>query len=340
MTKSDAFSKFQAYMRLNNMSKDTQKQYRNWIERYFKFLAANHEIKDLPSCDKFNAFIDFIVNSDPQPSLSNQKQAFFSLLAFYRSMDQKLDGLHVPTGTRVQRTFNTLSEQQVSRLIDALPDEYKLMVRLMYGTGMRIDECLSLRIKDVDFQNGLIYIQEGKGDKPRRVDLPGSIADEMKTQIESARAVYEFDKRIGNEGVYIPHLLEKKNKSLAKSFEWFWLFPNPHYGRDRESGIKRRHHVYDFALQRAFREARKKARLPIYTTPHALRHAFATHYLKAVLRDMPQVPNLAGYVRDILRQKMGHVDANTTDIYIHLAMPKNKVLNYSPLDALSKDGGL
>lgn len=335
MKKKEALEKLDSAMRLDSKSIKTRKQYRNWLLRYLAFIEKNVSSLGASSKDKFQAFIYDLVNQTPEPSLSNKKQAYFAVLYFYRTvMGLKMDGVIPPTGRRDQKTFNVLSRVQIQKLIDALPEGERVIVRLLYGTGMRIDECLSIRIKDLDFEHLLIYVQGGKGDKARRVDFPPVLVSEIKKQVEYARGVYEHDVRKNRSGVYVPHLYEKKNPSLSRSWEWFWLFPHDAYGKDPESGVMRRHHIYDFGLQKSFQKARKKARLPIYTTPHILRHTYATHYLERVLRDLPPIPNIGGFARDLLRQKMGHVDAKTTDIYIHLAMPKNVVTNHSPVSDL------
>ncbi len=333
MKKPEALEKLDAAMRLQNKSRDTRKTYRGWVERYLLFVEETKP--QGKAADKLNSFISRLVSSDPQPALSTQKQAFFSVLYFYKHvLDANMDGANPPSGRRDQKTFNILSRDQIVKLIQTLPKEYKLIASLLYGTGMRIGECLALRIKDVDFEHGFLYVQEGKGDKARRVDLPPTLVSNLKAQVEYARHVYEFDQRTGMAGVYIPHLYAKKKPEAATSFEWFRLFPNPNYGKDPDSGVKRRHHVYTWDVQDAFQEARKAAKLPIYTTPHTLRHCYATHYLEKVLRDLPPVPNIGRFARDLLREKMGHVDANTTDVYIHLAMPKNVITNHSPLSEL------
>jgi len=339
MKRSEALQKFETAMRLENKSLATRKQYKGWVERYFNFIDKSPNIKPLPSKAKLQAFINHLVEQTPQPSYSNQKQAHFALQFFYKSvMGIKME-IDSPRGRRDQKTFNVLTRDQVRKLLSITPEEYKLIISLLYGTGMRIDECLSLRIKDIDFDHNLIYVQEGKGDKARRVDLPPSLIEELKYQVESSRSLHEYDQNCGKGGVYIPHLLAKKNPSLEKSVEWFWVFPNLNFGKDPESGKIMRHHVYIFSVQKAFRELRKSAKLPVYLTPHALRHAYATHYLESVLAELPSnIPNIGRFARDLLREKMGHVSAETTDIYIHLATPKHKIMDRSPLTDLISQG--
>lgn len=332
MKKTEALQKMKSAMMYASMSSDTQKQYISWVNKYLLFIEKGGFPKEATSKEKFFAFNDYLSSKNPQPSLSSRKQAYFAVLYFYKSVFGKdMSGIKPPTGKRVARTFNVLSKDQLKILFGNLSREDGLIARLLYGTGMRIGEGISLRIKDVDFDHKLIYVQEGKGDKPRRVDLPDVLVPALEDQIKRARSVYKYDKDHNMTGVFMPHLLDKKNPSLAHSFEWFWLFPNVSYGIDPETDIRRRHHVYDWSIQRSFKIAREKAGLPVYTTPHILRHCYATHYLQKVLVDLPKIPNVAEFARDLLRRKMGHVDAKTTDIYIHLAMPKNMVIDHSPL---------
>ena len=334
MKKSEALAKLDDAMRLENKSIETRKQYKYWAETYCTFIERS-TIKDLPSKQKFDEFILRMVRRNPQPSLSNQKQAFFAILYFYKNvLGLKMEGLKPPSGHRSQKIFNVLTRSQIQTLIDALPREYQLIAKLLYGTGIRIDECLSLRIKDIDFDHASIYVQEGKGDKARAVDLPDVLIKDLKSQVEQARSLYEFDKNNKQGGVYLPHGYGAKHPKAAHSFEWFWLFPNPNHGLDPDSGKRQRHHVYIFSIQKAFKAAREKTKLPIYTTPHILRHCYATHYLERVLKDLPPIPNIGKFARDLLQEKMGHVSAETTDIYIHLAMPKHTTIDHSPLTEL------
>lgn len=333
MKKSEALEKLRTAMRLENKSLDTQNQYVHWVSRYLDFVEKKH--RDGTSEEKFSAFIENLVNRNPQPSLSNQKQGYWAIKYFYTSvfgLDMK--NVRCPSGKRVQRLFSILTRDQIRSLIGSLPDEYKLIAKTLYGTGMRIGECLSLRVKDINFENELIYIQEGKGDKPREVDLPPMLVEAYRKQLDYAKHIHEYDRNNNANGVYISHLYTKKNPSAAKSWEWFWVFPNPNTGKDPLDGVERRHHVYDFSVQKAFREARKSAKLPIYTIPHILRHCHATHYLEEVLRGLPNIPNIEDFAYDLLRKKFGHIDRETTKRYVHLAMPKNTIVNYTPLSDL------
>jgi len=335
MKRSEAIKKLIEAMRLQTKSRKTQSQYLLWVNKYLDFIESREWGRGATSKEKFQAFVNTSSNKTPQASLSNRKQAYFAIKYFYREViGVDVDGVAPPTGKRDQKTFNILSRSQIQKLLDALPRTESLAAKLMYGTGMRINECVALRIKDIDFEHRLIYVQEGKGDKSRRVDLPGLLVTEIEKQIEISRRYYDLDQSTSKGGVFVPYMLDKKNQKLSQSWEWFWLFPHIRHGVDPETNIRRRHHIYDFTVQNAFKIARKKAKLPVYTTPHILRHCYATHYLEKVLADLPPIPNVGEFATDLLRRKMGHVDRKTTDIYIHLAMPKNPITDHSPISFL------
>ena len=208
----------------------------------------------------------------------------------------------------------------------------------MFGTGLRLDEAISLRVKDIRFDEGLIAVQEGKGDKSRLVDMPRTLVSDLKAQLVYARSQFDMDRSLNRLGVHMPAGLSVKYPAFATSREWYWAFPHWQEGQVPDEGVRRRFHVYDFDVQHAFRVTRRKLQLPEYATAHMLRHCYATFYLRNLLTKIKQrgldIPNIFDFCRDALRRKLGHVSPQTTDTYIHLAMERADISDASPLDLL------
>jgi integrase len=265
-----------------------------------------------------------------------------AVLYFYREfMGKEIGKINAVRAPNHQRIFNILTKEQLLRLFESLPaspSDYRLLARLMFGTGMRLDEAISLRVKDIRFDEKLIAVQEGKGDKSRLVDMPLTLIEDLKGQLAYARSQFDMDRSLNRPGVYLPGGLAVKYPAYATTWEWYWAFPHWKEGQDPDEGIKRRYHIYDFGVQNAFRNTRRKLQLPEYATAHMMRHCYATFYLRNLLTKIKQsgveLPNLYDFCRDALRKKLGHVSSQTTDTYIHLAMDRDDISDASPLDLL------
>ncbi len=193
------------------------------------------------------------------------------------------------------------------------------MARLLYGSGMRLMECVRLRIKDVDFERGTITIRSGKGDKDRVTMLPETLREELKAHIERLKSLQEHDRQANLPGVELPNAFAVKSPNAGISWAWQWVFPARSVSRDPRSGIVRRHHVLEDGLQRAMKQAVRCAEISKPASCHTLRHSFATHLLEAGT-DIRTVQNL-----------LGHSDVSTTMIYTHV-MQKPGLGVRSPLD--------
>jgi integron integrase len=216
-----------------------------------------------------------------------------------------------------------LTPDEVARLLAAVEgDAESLLARLLYGTGMRLAEGLALRVKDVDFDRGVIVVREGKGAKDRVVMLPQVLAPALRAQTARARSLWEQDRQAGRSGVFMPHALDTKYPRAGASWAWFWVFPAAKESTDPRTGVIRRHHLFEQRLQRAMKPAAARAGIHKPVSVHTLRHSFATHLLQA------------GTDIRTVQELLGHSDVSTTMIYTHV-LKMAAGTTRSPLDALA-----
>lgn len=207
-------------------------------------------------------------------------------------------------------------------MLMVMTGEEAVMAKLLYGCGLRVMECLRLRVKDVDVSGGKVEVRGGKGDKDRVLSLPKSVVGALEGQLARCRVIHEKDRADGVAGVHLPNAYEVKNPSAGTSWPWFWLFPSGSISADpRAEGLERRHHAHEARVSRALSAAVKAAGLEKKVTAHTLRHSFATHL---VLRGVD--------VRTV-QELLGHVDLRTTMIYVQLARAMRGEIS-SPLDDL------
>jgi integron integrase len=216
-----------------------------------------------------------------------------------------------------------LSQGEVDRLMAVLEGTVGLMVRLMYGTGLRLMECCRLRVKDVDFARGQIVIRGAKGDKDRVVMLPEQVRAGLEGHLRRVQVLFEADRRDGLPGVWLPGALADKYPNAAVEWSWQWVFPSRTLSLDPRSGLRRRHHVHENGLQKAVKEAARLAGIDKPVSCHTLRHSFATHLLEAGV-DIRTVQEL-----------LGHSRLDTTMIYTHV-MTRPGIGVQSPLDRLAE----
>ena len=195
----------------------------------------------------------------------------------------------------------------------------QLMARLIYGCGLRLQECMQLRIKDIDMEREAVTVRSGKGDKDRETVLPSSIKPELEAHLKEVKTLYDADRAAESPGVMLPGALERKYPNAGKEWAWFWVFPSRTNSTDPKTGILRRHHIYRGNLQKAVKLAGKRAEIPKRITVHTLRHSFATHLLEK------------GYDIRTIQDLLGHTDLRTTMVYTHV-VSKNRHGVVSPLD--------
>lgn len=283
----------------------TEEAYVYWIRWYIRFHSLRHPM-DMGATE-VKAFLSYLTNQR-SVSVSTHKQALCALLFLYKQVLETdfpwLDDIYRPN--RPPRLPTVLTEWEVSAVLAEMQGTHGLMARLLYGTGMRLMECMMLRVKDVDFARREIIIREGKGFKDRVTMLPLALAVPLKEQIALARTLYDADRAGSRPGVMLPDALERKYTKAAVQWGWFWVFPSDHESTDPRSRIVRRHHMYEQTLQRAIKRAATAAKLTKRVTTHTFRHSFATHLLES------------GYDIRTVQELLGHSDVSTTMIYLHV----------------------
>jgi len=271
---------------------------------------------------ELEAFLSWLAN-ERRVAVATHKQALSALLFLYL----QVLGLDLPWLNEIGRPKTrvrlpvVLTPDEVGRLLAALEPPQRLLAQLLYGTGMRIMEGTRLRVKDVDFERQALVVREGKGSKDRVVMLPVSLAPALREQLAHARRLWAGDRAAGCAGVHLPDALDRKYPRAGCSWSWFWVFPQAQRSIDPRSGVERRHHVHEQALQRGFKRAVEHTGVAKLATPHTLRHSFATHLLQN------------GYDIRTVQELLGHSDVSTTMIYTHVLKLGGGAVR-SPLDSL------
>jgi len=304
-------------IRLKQLSYQTEKTYLQWFRRFREFTQG-----DKPTADVLRSFLSHLA-VDKRVSAATQKQAFNALLFVFRSvLHIDIRGLDDVVPSRKPRRLPVvLSETEVSAIMKNLDGAYLLMAKILYGAGLRLSECMSLRIKDIDFERGIITVRSGKGEKDRQTVLPSRLVEEMRQQMESARRYFDNDRKRGIAGVILPKALERKYPHAGREWQWFWLFPARKLSVDPMTNVSRRYHIFPSSLQKAFRTAVRASPVVKHATVHTLRHSFATSLVEH------------GYDIRTIQELLGHANVSTTMIYTHVAT-RNKIGVISPVDRL------
>jgi integron integrase len=292
-------------MRLRHYSLRTEEAYVGWIRRYILFHGKRHP-RELDEKHVSEFLSSLAING--HVAASTQNQALNALLFLYKEVLQReLD--FVGNALRVKRAPKVpvvLSPSEVRGILAQLQGQYRLMAQLLYGSGLRLLECVRLRVKDVDLHYLHITVRDPKGGRERKTMLPVSLAAPLREHLHRVKARHEQDLAEGFGSVYLPTALERKIPSASREWPWQYVFPAERRSIDPRSGIERRHHVNEKNLQNAVKAAVHKSQVPKRASCHTLRHSFATHLLEN------------GYDIRTVQELLGHKDVSTTMIYTHV----------------------
>lgn len=309
-----------AQIRCAHYSLSTERSYRHWVRAFIHFHAMRHP-REMGGVE-VAAFLTHLA-SVQRASESTHRQALSALLFLYRKvLGQELPWMQTIGRPRVPvRVPTVLSRPEVERVLARMAGVEGLIARLLYGTGMRKMECIRLRVKDVDFDRGLIVVRQGKGKKDRVVMLPASVQSALREQLVRAHAVWAADRAALRPGVALPEGLDRKYPRAGESWAWFWVFPSDHDSTDPRSGERRRHHLFEQGVQRALKRAVAAAGIAKPVGAHTLRHSFATHLLER------------GQDIRTIQELLGHSHVDTTMVYTHVLNRAGRGV-LSPLDEL------
>lgn len=299
-------------------AKRTELSYVHWIKRYIVFHGKRHP-KDMGK-PEVEAFLTALA-VQRNVAASTQNLALSAILFLYREvLTDPLPWLNdVVRAKKPARLPTVLSRSEVQSLLAKTEGLTGLMLRLLYGTGMRLMECVRLRVKDVDFSMNQINVRDGKGGKDRVTMLPQTLIDPLRLHLAQTKALHVADLAAGMGAVWLPDALAVKYPNASKEWGWQYLFPASGFSLDPRSGVRRRHHVDEKMLQRHVRKAAMAAEIAKPVSPHTLRHSFATHLLES------------GYDIRTVQELLGHSDVSTTMIYTHVLNKGGRGVT-SPLD--------
>lgn len=292
-------------IRIKHYSIRTEQAYLQWIRRYIRFHGRRHP-REL-GADELRAFLsDLAVRGNV--AAATQNQALNAILFLYREVLRiNLPWIEdIQRAKKPQRLPVVLTRSEVKQVLAGLEGTVWLMAGLTYGAGLRLLECLRLRVKDLDFSRHEIVVRDGKGQKDRVTMLPKNLVDPLQSHLAKVRQLHQRDLVDGHGHVYLPFALDRKYPNANRDWGWQYIFPSKRRSIDPRSGIERRHHVDPAVLQRAIRKAVREAEIVKPATVHTLRHSFATHLLES------------GYDIRTVQELLGHADVKTTMIYTHV----------------------
>ncbi len=306
-------------LRYHHYAYRTEQTYCKWILQYIRFYGSKIHPKNLSGRD-VERFLSHLA-MEKHVSASTQRQALNALVFLYRNvLFKSLEPEITPIKAKRQPRLPTvLSQDEAKRLLMHISGTHGLMAQMLYGCGLRLMECVRLRVKDIDFSRNRIHVIMGKGGRDRATVLPQKIRRALQEQVEFVKTLHHEDLERGYGKTYLPEALGRKYPSACRETAWQYLFPAKKIAKDPRSGEMLRHHVHESGLQKAVKRAAKKAGIDKRVTCHTLRHSFATHMLEH------------GINIRVLQELMGHKDVKTTEIYTHVMDRDISRLN-SPLD--------
>ena len=308
------------HMRVRHLALSTERSYLAWVRRFMLFHNKRHPREmGVPEVTKFLTHLAV----DGRVSASTQNQALNAIVFLYKQvLETPLgDGIDAVRAKRPRHLPVVLSRDEVRRLLAAMHGTHQLMARVLYGGGLRLMECVRLRVKDVDFGLGQLTIRDGKGEKDRVTMLARSLQEPLQAHLARVRLLWQQDRRDKAQGVELPYVLAEKYPNAGREWAWHWVFPAKSLSTDPRSKIVRRQHVLEDGLQRAIKAALRQAGIEKHASCHTLRHSFATHLLEngADIRTVQEL--------------LGHADVATTMIYTHVLNRPGFGIT-SPLDTI------
>jgi integron integrase len=307
-------------MRLRRYSYLTEKVYWHWIRHFILFHNKQHP-KDL-GAKEIQSFLSHLAVAK-NVSASTQNQALSALLFLYqRVLNVDLPWLNeIVRSKRPARVPVVLTRNEVARLLGALEGRHWLIASLLYGSGLRLHECLRLRVKDIDAEYLQLTIRDGKGAKDRYTTLPERLLPHLERQFNNSRSIFESDMAKSRNGASMPFVIDRKYKNAPREWKWQNVFPSAKYSYIRFNRERRWHHMHASSVQRAVKLALNKANIDKHASSHTLRHSFATHLLES------------GYDIRTVQELLGHSNVRTTMVYTHVIKRGGRGVK-SPLDSL------
>ena len=304
-------------IRVKHYSIRTEQAYVSWIKRYIYFHDVRHPAE--MGAPEVEAFLTHLAVNE-NVAASTQNQALSALLFLYREvLHQDLGPIDALRAKKPKRLPTVLTKDEIRRVLDHLSSTHQLMAKLLYGSGLRLMECLRLRVKDVDFAQRQIIVRNGKGEKDRVTMLPESLVAPLQDHLRFVERLHQEDLAKGFGAVYLPYALERKYPNANREWIWQYVFPSRRLSVDPRSGVVRRHHLHESGLQKAVRAAARTAEIPKKVSCHTFRHSFATHLLES------------GYDIRTVQELLGHKNVKTTMIYTHV-LNRGPLAVRSPLD--------
>ena len=306
-------------IRARHLSPKTEAAYVSWYKQFVRY--HNYKHPDDMGADEIRGFLNYQAVKK-HVSSSTHRQALCALVFLYEQVlkREKEDFGILEKPKREKRLPTVLAQDEVLELLDRLEGQYKIMAGLLYGCGLRLNECMTLRVQDVDFIRMTVTIR-GKGQKDRVLPLPETVIDDLQAHLKKVKKTYLRDIQNGFGHVTLPGALDRKYPGASREWLWQYVFPSYKLSRDPKTGNMGRYHVFDTTLQEKIRQAAGKAGLKKRVTPHTLRHSYATHLVEN------------GYDIRVVQELMGHSNITTTEKYVHIANASKNII--SPLDNLT-----
>lgn len=313
------YEKLEECISIRHYSKKTWQAYRHWT-RLFQTFTKRKSPSDLDMHD-VKGFLSYLAVKK-NVAAATQNQAFNAMLFLFKNVLKKEFSVTEGVVRAKHRPYVpvVLSRKEVDTVLSHLEHPYKLVAQLLYGCGLRLFECMNLRVKDLDFDTKLLVIHDGKGKKDRTVPMPEALISALRSQLEYVAEIYQQDILNGYTGTFLPNAMEKKYKGAAKDFPWQWLFPAIMLTSIPNTSEIRRYHLHETHVQKAIKLAVNKSRLTKRASAHTFRHSFASHLLQA------------NYDIRTIQELLGHSELKTTMIYTHTLQSMTIKQARSPLD--------